>query len=320
LSNSSPNWLNVISCGMSGGGKCSVNLFGWNVLTSSQSRPAAQQAAMEARFFRELCLPNGTHKTTAPARLSDVDALLDELLPDSQALHVLDVGMSSGVTTLELLDRLELSARRVTGVGIDIQLYAYLERWMGIDVLHNGAGKVLQLATSWCARGRPDPNVRSMKSVAFRALIAMTEWGLPRRRCGDRRSGERIALVTKRLLDRAGFQAIEQDVMQPIDLPREAFDLVRAANILNLAYFPPSRIARIVSNLIPLMKEDGLLAISRTNGSDGRNHGTVFRKDSWARQTLAAVARLGNGSEVEPLLRECGICVSCSPVATAAGV
>jgi hypothetical protein len=267
-----------------------------SVLLEPQRWSAPERSAVEARFFKGICLPNGTHKTTAAARLADVDAKLDALLGDASSVHLLDVGISSGVTTLELLERLERGGRPVTGVGIDIQLYAYLDRLLGMDVLHDGRGNILQLATPWCAKGRPDPALRSVRSHLLRALIATCE----RVRCG--RPGSRVALVTRGLLERQDFRILEHDVTQPIDLPPGSFDVIRAANILNRSYFPAKVIERIVSNLVPLLKEDGLLLVCRTDGRDGSNHATIFRKQAAPGRRLHPVARIGNGSEIEAIL------------------
>ena len=77
------------------------------VFFANRSVPIAQQADLERAFFKSLSLANGTHKTTAPARLKDVDQVLARHAKKGEVIRLLDVGISSGITTLELLDALE---------------------------------------------------------------------------------------------------------------------------------------------------------------------------------------------------------------------
>src|SRR5438445_13438428 len=128
-----------------------------------RNRPASpdEQVGLEKTFFKSLSLPNGTHKTTAPARLQDVDRIICEQFENARAVHLLDVGVSSGVTTLELLDRFDRQGVRTSGVGVDICVRGVLCSAMGIDVLYDPSGKVLQIATPFFARGRPHRSQRS---------------------------------------------------------------------------------------------------------------------------------------------------------------
>src|ERR1035438_4568778 len=62
-----------------------------------------EQDALEAQFFQRVLLPNGTFKTTASRRLDDLN---DFLLPylrqlADRPLRIMDVGASSGVSTVE---------------------------------------------------------------------------------------------------------------------------------------------------------------------------------------------------------------------------
>ena len=79
--------------------------------------PAPDQDRMERTFFKSITAANGTHKTTAPNRLADVDRAVCDRLAGSPAVYLLDVGLSYGVTTIELLDALEGRGVGVTGVG-----------------------------------------------------------------------------------------------------------------------------------------------------------------------------------------------------------
>src|SRR5205823_4110252 len=95
------------------------------VFLRGQSEPTEDRVHQEWSFFHSVGLRNGTHKTTAPARLANVDELVCELLRGQTAVTLLDVGISSGITTLELLERLDRNGIRGGGVGVDICVRGY---------------------------------------------------------------------------------------------------------------------------------------------------------------------------------------------------
>ncbi|MGH8574791.1 MAG: hypothetical protein ACREX8_19825, partial [Gammaproteobacteria bacterium] len=62
---------------------------------------AHRRAAIEDNFFRRLRLPGGVTKRTRRGRLAGLDALVAEHLPCGRRLELMDVAVSSGVTTLD---------------------------------------------------------------------------------------------------------------------------------------------------------------------------------------------------------------------------
>src|SRR5436190_438083 len=257
------------------------------VFLDPPSQHPDQQAAVERAFFRSICLPNGSHKTTAAGRLNDVDVFLAALLRPRQDVRLLDVGISSGVTTAELIDHLHANGHRVEAVGMDLRVHARLRRCFGVDVLFDEAGRVLQLATARLAKGRPDPSSRSAKAGLLRGTIAAVECLCTRRWARQSRNWVRISLVTPRLLRRPGFELIEHDLAQPVPLSVGRFDVIRAANLLNFAYFPPSLLRTMLGNLLPALKHDGLLVVCRTAEPGGANDATAFRFDEPTRSLVA---------------------------------
>jgi hypothetical protein len=271
-----------------------------SVFSANESTPAEELVALERNFFRSICLPNGTHKTTSPSRLHDVDQVLGECLPVGAPIHLLDVGISSGVTTLELLDSIESQGHEVTGVGVDIRLHAYLKSWFGLDILHDADGHVLQVATPFFAKGRPDHPLLTARSRALQVFLNSVERHVVRRWLRSLEASTRITLVSPRILHRRGFRIVEQDIAKPIPEWAESYDVVRAANILNRSYFAPEVLARMVANLAACLRAGGLLVVCRTK-EDGTNDGTIFRKQS-APSAFLPIRRVGLGSEIEPLL------------------
>jgi hypothetical protein len=98
-------------------------------------------------------------------------------------------------------------------------------------------------------------------------------------------------------LERADFEIVEHDVTAPRPAWSNSFNLIRVANVLNVAYFPPHQILRMVRNIASWLDVEGLLVLCRTHALDGSNHGAAYRK----RGSLPAfeqVQRFGDGHEL----------------------
>ena len=94
------------------------------------------------------------------------------------------------------------------------------------------------------------------------------------------------------------LRAVEDDILENKDYPQR-FHVLRAANILNLAYFDTATLQRMLRNLRSRLQPGGLLIICRTNDADV-NNATVFTLEKDGRFT--ATARLNEGSEIADLV------------------
>jgi SAM-dependent methyltransferase len=274
---------------------------------------------LERSFFQSVCLPNGTHKTTAPGRLKDVDQIIYEHLDNKKTVRLLDVGISSGITTIELLRHLESRHIQTYGTGVDISVRGYLTSILGVDVLRDPDGNVLQVATPFFARGRPHHSQKSIASKLLRLGMDLLESSLARKWLLNSRRSQCLNLVSPLLLGRRDFKVVEHDIAVPIPEWEASFDLIRVANVLNLDYFSPSAIAVMIENLASWLKAGGVLAICRTKASDGSNHGSLYQKQGsvpW----LQHVCRFGQGHEIDEMIKKRGLCDNRSKVcASAAG-
>src|SRR5438477_7502391 len=97
-------------------------VFGARLSTS------AGQEFLERKFFEHVALPNGTFKTTAAHRLDDLNQAVFPHLPQlpGRALKIMDVGISSGISTLEWHDFLSDSGVRFEMIGTDLTVYTSL--------------------------------------------------------------------------------------------------------------------------------------------------------------------------------------------------
>lgn len=254
-----------------------------------------EQLLMEERFFRELRLRNGTFKTTYAARMPELDAYCVSLAPPGKELRLLDIGVSSGVTSLELLRAFDRAERAVALLATDLVMDGRLFRWGGCELLIDSSDEVLQVAIGRLSRGRPhEPSASRRRAFLDKAM----QWtgrivqALPLRPV-------QIPIVSKVLARRPDVNFCEADVFSFVSDWDRGFWLVRAANILNLDYFSAAQLRSALRCLIQYVQCDGILVLNRTIEPDRANHGTIFRRD--AQGQLHVLCRIGRGSEIEAL-------------------
>ena len=268
-----------------------------------------RREAIEDNFFRRLRLPGGVTKRTRRGRLADLDALVAEHLPRGRRLELMDVAVSSGVTTLDW-------AAGLRRAGLDFHLVAgdatpaawLLSLGHRVEVLVDGAGRPLQYDLFGRAVPSAAPGPLAVLPWIGRALtrLALAWDGELRRSLAKGREvrgrrplrSQRVALVVPELLADPAIELVEDDLLAPsADRFAGRFDAVRAANLLNRGYFDDEALRRMLARLAARLEPQGLLAVCRTE-EDGTNHATVFRRGE---EGLMPLARLGRGSEVEEL-------------------
>ncbi len=243
----------------------------------------------ERRFFAKLRLPNGTWKTTYPNRLDDLNRGLLEHLPRDRELELMDVGVSSGVSTVEWSDQLRASGvahRLLAGDLYPEGRLITLGGWLA--VLFDGSGRepLLLEAGSLSVPLRSDRRlVRFLRPLLVPALRVLAPRAVP------------VPLVSPRLLRRAEIELVEDDATVPGRFPQR-FDAVRVANLLQPSYFDAATIGQIAVNLRERLREDGLLVVCRTD-EGGLNRATIFRRRG---EHFTPEASLNGGSEVEDLV------------------
>jgi SAM-dependent methyltransferase len=252
--------------------------------------------AVEREFFARVRLPNKTFKTTCSRRLDDLNQLCDPFLDafGPRLLRVMDIGASSGISTAEWAEHIAARGIRACVVGTDKLLEAELiSLFPGVDLLVDDQRNILH-ADVW-GRGCPPGSTRGKDIYAmplrFLARIAVAL-------LHKRSRKQRVPLVSRNVNGKIRMEC--DDVLSPN--PREyigAFDVVRAANILNRGYFDDHVLRKIIATLRERLKPGGLFVVCRTWVDTGKNHGTVFqlREDGFV-----ALRRLNQGSEIEHLV------------------
>jgi len=236
----------------------------------------------EAAFFNRIRPTNGVYKLTADHRMDDLNEIVLSRW-DATAFRpkeIMDVGVSSGITTVEWLESLSGSGLKVHMVATDVSLSAYVvPLWPRAYALKTADGHVLAVF------GPTNRILRGLGRVAAR--------------CRSRR--EKLLLVSPRALRCDAIEWAEDDVLAPNSTQfLRRFDVIRAANILNLCYFNGDQLRCAVAKLKErLAGPAARLIVNRTWG-DGSNHATMFKLTEAGH--FEAEVRLGQGSEIEDVV------------------
>jgi hypothetical protein len=273
-------------------------------------RLPSEQNVLERQFFERVFLPNGTIKTTWANRLDDVNEFILPFLPPagSGPLHVADVAVSSGVSTLEWWESLSTKFPDLRLTATDVMFDStLLSVGFGLEALVGPDGSILHF--DLFGRGAPPraEGVAGMIATAARTLFRLvmscetmlTEGrGAPSRLLPFVRR-EHVKLVTRRVQAHPGIRLIEDNLLgPPKDEFRQAFDVVRAANILNVEYFDRFTLVRMIRRIKISVRPGGFLLVCKT-ASDGVNSATLFTVKG---QGFEVVSRLGRGSDIEELV------------------
>jgi hypothetical protein len=267
----------------------------------------------ERLFFSRIGLKNGVFKTTEHNRLDDLNEKLVGLLPRPQRLKIMDVAVSSGISTLEWVRQLEREGFDFEMTAGDLSLKVSLySLGRGFQVLVDSEGFLLQIDVL----GMSFPNAsgtrfRNTIYKVFRILSRVLFFVLGVRdtaaeSCQSfydrfRFSRTSLNLVSPALLeDLQRMTLLEDDISTNRDpsLSRQ-FDVVRAANVLNRVYFDDATLTRMVFNLKDRLVPGGLLIVCRTD-EEQNNHGSIFRLNP--DDSFEVLDRIGNGSEIEDLI------------------
>jgi hypothetical protein len=269
------------------------------------SAPAVVSQEIEDRFFTDLKTGNATFKRTAGDRFRELDDICFRCFAAAGATigEALDIGISSGSTTLALSERLLAAGHGGMVIGTDLSFSAHLVPVAaGVRTLVDEAGLPLQhdvlgmVVRPW--RRRLD---------YFTGMVAVR--GLLNRLCGARAQrrlqaghpGIRpVQLVSPRLRDHPRVRVEKNDIFTATPRYQARFDFVRAANILNRGYFSEAEIRRALVHVVSYLSGPGAwLLIARSTG--GQHVATLFQVSADGRR-LQAVDRFGGGSEIEWLV------------------
>jgi hypothetical protein len=258
---------------------------------ASYDEPGEADPELQEKFFGLLRLPNGTWKTTYPRRLDDVNQQLLELLPRDRQLELMDVGISSGISTLEWSEQLAAAEIPHRLVAADLVVAGSLVSWgRSLAVLFDESGRIPLLLEAGPIL-RPALRDRPLERWAWRVLGPLLRLLAP---VGRRRP---VPLVVPELRARGEIELVQDDITAPGRFAG-TFDVVRAANLVQPGYFDEETMRTILTNLRERLRNGGLLVLCRTT-AERDNRATIFRRRG---ERFLAEASLNGGSEVSELV------------------
>ena len=245
------------------------------------------------RFFSRVRLPSGVFKATEPRRLDDLNRLLLPLLPSERPLQLMDVAASTGITSLEWSEQLAAAGIEHRLVCGDSHVEGAWLRLPGLGdaLLDHDRREILFLELF----GRTvDASGGTRKAaLAVPAIRALVWLGLHLRF-----PVRYVDLVDPTVRSSAAVTVIEDDIFLRRPELHGRFHVLRAANILNRAYFDDEQLRAGVATLRERLRPGGLLIVCRTH-DDGANHGSIVRASD---EGWIVAARIGYGSEIEDLI------------------
>ncbi|TKB75407.1 MAG: hypothetical protein E8D45_07615 [Nitrospira sp.] len=275
---------------------------------------------MEKKFFGFIRLRNGVSKTTEIHRMADVDRAVIAVCArvGLASTSVLDVAVSSGISTCEWLESLQEAGFHPEMTATDLCMHAYLVRlFPGCDALVDREGYPLQFDFCGIALRPWSPRRYYILgnyfwTSCYRALFARIadRLGLFERLRAlhghapapdDPVITAKVQLVTRRLRNHKDIELLDDDIFQPTSASLlRRFDVVRAANILNLDYFSAQQLREGVAHLRERLTGPGAFLVIVRTEHDGFNHGSLFRLNE--NRSFSLLQRVGRGSEIEDMV------------------
>ena len=244
-------------------------------------------------------------------RLDDLNAEVANYLPSARPLQLLDVAISSGVSTLEWVDRGEAGLDyHMTGIDLTIGalLVSFGDRLHAV-LDHAKWPLLFEIDGQWVSNPpRKKHLYRHFFSLAvIRSALFLWAQRYPKsngvrlhRVLGMPTSTRAINLVTPRLMNHPRVTIGEGNILAE-SWQQGTFHVIRAANILNRSYFDNHALSKILHNLRRHLIPDGILVVCNTDtDEEAVNHATILalRED----QQFEVLSRMNGGSEIEHLI------------------
>jgi SAM-dependent methyltransferase len=294
------------------------------LLLDPLARESGPDPAAYDTLVARVRMPNGTWKQTAAGRLRLADDALVGVLEDTRApggaLSVLDLGASTGVTSVDLYERLSRRwSVQFTATDLYRDAFAVSAPARRGALVLSAAGDVLQhvfgpfVLAGQLEESAAYPVNRALKRWSERVLVPRARRAL----ASDLAARDRPYFATKdvdglviqrlplfswrclELLRRtARFRFLVHDVTEP---PPTTATIVRAVNIITRDYFDLPTATRAIAHALQAVEPGGYFVAGQSRGLDpAAMRATVFRVHDAAAEV---VARIGDGYELEETVR-----------------
>jgi len=239
--------------------------------------------------FSEIDLLSGVSKQTNKSRFSDVDPTSLRIIASRSLSRIHDVGVSSGITSLEL--RRQLQAAGFEGemfISDKFARFRINRRGLSTDVFDSDHNLV-------CTYLGP---IVGDSEDTWKLPISRLLYLRARKRKFDDTDEQGFLLLHPDVLEsvnKGDLRFIDFDVFDNSD--DSAFDFVRCMNLLNLGYFSTGKILEGLRTLYSSLAPGGVLQVGRTH-LEGGNHVTFYARttDGFERMDV-----IGDGSEIDEM-------------------
>jgi hypothetical protein len=281
-------------------------------LTLGEDSPLLKNPNFQKReflFFRDLTMSNGTVKMTHRNRLDEVNRKFFEILSREHETvsQVVDIGVSSGITTAEWIQEFMARKMPISMVATDLVTDVYLLKLnRHLSVLLQRDGTILQyevlghgargrskrrdyLTGLWLARSllRRWTVRRLYSHPDFAAIVAGTPYS---------DAVTKLSFAAPALAACPRVELMEHDILSDVPvMPDGAADVVRIANLLQAVYFTQPQIAKIVAAIKRMCHPGSIVIVCRNK--DKELTASFMRCLPDGRFRLEG--RIGGGSEVE---------------------
>ncbi|MCE5310971.1 MAG: hypothetical protein LLG20_25290 [Acidobacteriales bacterium] len=278
------------------------------------------------RLMPQICLSNGVARTTSRRRFAELDEAIEvclrEVLACEAELRVEDWAVSNGITAAEWFQRLRIDYPKIRFTASDTVLYlieahreqfgdTYILEPDGTPIQYVHPPFVISLVRRthwvyWVNRRLHDRALDYWRSELGREFRHPAEWNTP---VGAERDVQAPPFRLRRLplihpnalrLQSERFRIVEHSIFTPLS---EQVDVVRTMNILNRAYFTEAELRRAASAVEHSLRPCGLWIVGRTVVEHPPQHEvSVLQK---CQTGWRALLRIGNGSEMEQVIKSC---------------
>jgi len=241
-----------------------------------------QNEEVYEKVFSQIIVTNGLTKTTKRGRFGDLDRIFVELMRPPQPATIHDIGVSSGITSLELFQAVEKTNNPFTFYISDkfAKIYFSGNR---IRKFFDAEGKLISVNYYFLHLAPRIGRVFFLSRWLFKLFDSENK-------------GKVEDLKEVLLLDRNVYQKIHESRIGFIEFDvfhskvAKPFNFLRCMNVLMPAYFSRARILAGVDNLKQNLEEGGYLLIGRTDEND-INHATLYQKRDGQLETARVVNR-----------------------------
>jgi hypothetical protein len=275
----------------------------------------ARLAAEFSEIVRDIRI-RGVWKRTAPGRLHESERALCAVLAGrgDSAVHVLDLGASDAITTVELARALRTArAGRVHVVAADRDLVLVPHRRGRVVEYRAADGEPVLLAVGRLAVRLPRSEHRWHVASTLVAGAYLRWAGRFRRSLAP---AQPISLLSPVVAaDEPSIEIVVMDCLAEHTDFHGRFHAIRASNLMNPRNFSVDQLRRILVFCHRYLREDGCVVISR---NDARGAGEVERGTVWSRTPTGfrLSERFGGGSEIDALVESLHVSAECPQLAS----